>query len=101
VLVILLPIAAFVAAGFEHAVANMYFISVGLLIKQFAAADFWQMVNSMPDAYSNLGLVGFARNLLAVTLGNIAGGAVLVAGAYWLLYRRPREWRIRQPRRIR
>ena len=101
VLVILLPIAAFVAAGFEHAVANMYFIGFGLLIKQFAAADFWQLVQSTPEAYPNLGLAGFARNLLAVTLGNIAGGAVLVAGVYWLLYRRPQELTMRGFRRIR
>ena len=45
-IVIVLPIAAFVAAGFEHAVANMYFIGFGLLIKQFAAADFWHLVQS-------------------------------------------------------
>ena len=100
-IVILLPIAAFVAAGFEHAVANMYFIGFGLLIKQLAAADFWHLVQSTPDAYPNLGLAGFARNLLAVTLGNIAGGAVLVAGVYWLLYRRPQELTMRGFRRFR
>src|SRR3954465_11848606 len=98
VLVILLPIAAFVAAGFGPAVANMCFIGFGLLIKQFAAADFWHLVQSTPEAYPNLGLVGFARNLLAVTLGNIAGGAVLVAGVYWLLYHHPRDLMVREPR---
>jgi formate transporter len=79
----------------------MYFIGYGLLIKQFAAADFWQMVQLTPEAYSSLGLAGFACNLLAVTLGNIAGGAVLVAGVYWLLYRRPQELTMREPWRTR
>jgi formate transporter len=98
VIVILLPIAAFVAAGFEHAVANMYFIGFVLLIKQAAAEGFWQAVRLGPEAFPNLGLAGFAHNLLAVTIGNIAGGAVLVAGVYWLLYRRPRELMVRESR---
>ena len=86
--VIVLPIAAFVAAGFEHAVANMYFIPFGLMIMAGAADGFWQTVRLDPAAFVRLDLVGAARNLLAVTIGNVAGGAVLVAGAYWLLYRR-------------
>jgi formate transporter len=97
VLVIMLPIAAFVAAGFEHAVANMYFIGFGLLIKQAAAEGFWHAVRLESEAFPNLSLAGFAHNLLAVTIGNIAGGAVLVAGVYWLLYRRPRELMVREP----
>jgi formate transporter len=89
-LVTVLPIAAFVAAGFEHAVANMYFIGFGLLLKTAAADAFWQTAQLEPDGFPALGLAGFARNLAAVTIGNVAGGAMLVAGAYWLLYRRPR-----------
>lgn len=90
VLLIMLPIAAFAASGFEHAVANMYFIPFGLLIKGGAAPAFWQAIHSSPDNFAALSLGGFAHNLAAVTLGNIFGGAVLVAGAYWLLYLRPR-----------
>jgi len=97
VIVIVLPIAAFVAAGFEHAVANMYFISFGLMIKGMAGEGFWQAVRLGPEAFPELGFVSFALNLLAVTIGNVAGGAVLVAGIYWLLYRRPRE----SPQRLR
>jgi formate transporter len=89
-LVTVLPIAAFVAAGFEHAVANMYFIGYGLLLKTGAAGAFWRTVQLEPDSFSALGIAGFAQNLLAVTIGNVVGGAMLVAGAYWLLYRRPR-----------
>jgi formate/nitrite transporter len=91
--VVVLPIAAFVAAGFEHAVANMYFLAFGLFIKGFAADGFWQVVGLRPDGFPHLALAGAARNLVAVTLGNVVGGAVFVAGVYWLLYRRPRERR--------
>ena len=87
-IVTVLPVAAFVAAGFEHAVANMYFIPFGMMIKVGAAPDFWQAVRLDPAAFTRLDLVGAARNLVAVTIGNVAGGAMLVAGVYWLLYRR-------------
>lgn len=87
-LVIMLPIAAFVAAGFEHAVANMYFIPFGLMIKAVAADSFWQATRLEAASFAALDMVGAVRNLVAVTLGNILGGAVLVAGVYWLLYRR-------------
>ena len=76
------------ARGFEHAVANMYFIPLGLLIKAGAEEGFWQAVRLDPAAFGALDMAGAARNLAAVTLGNITGGALLVAGAYWLLYRR-------------
>lgn len=87
-LVVVLPIAAFVAAGFEHAVANMYFIPFGLLIKAAAAEGFWQAIRVEPASFAALDMFGAVRNLAAVTLGNIVGGAFLVAGVYWLLYRR-------------
>jgi formate transporter len=90
-LVTVLPIAAFVAAGFEHAVANMYFIGFGLLVKAAAPDAFWATVQLEPERFPVLSLAGFAHNLTAVTIGNVAGGAMLVAGAYWLLYRRPRR----------
>lgn len=89
--VVMLPIAAFVAAGFEHAVANMYFIPFGLLIKAGAAEGFWQAARLDPAAFAALDMAGAVRNLLAVTLGNVVGEAVLVAGVYWLLYRRGRR----------
>jgi formate/nitrite transporter len=90
-LLTMLPVAAFAASGFEHVVANMYFISFGLLIKLQAAPAFWQAVHSSPEGFAGLSLVGFANNLAAVTIGNVIGGAVLVGGVYWLLYLRPRH----------
>ena len=88
VIVIMLPIAAFVAAGFEHAVANMYVLGFGLMVKTAAADSFWQAIGLQPDAFPQLGLAGLAHNLAAVTIGNVVGGAFLVAGVYWVLYRR-------------
>jgi len=89
-LLVMLPIAAFVAAGFEHAVANMYFIPFGLLIQHGATEAFWQSVRLHPGAFGALTLIGAVCNIAAVTLGNVLGGSVLVAGVYWVLYRRER-----------
>jgi formate transporter len=85
VILTVLPIAAFVAAGFEHAVANMCFIGFGLMVKHMASDTFWDMTHATPAMFPSLTLTGFAANLAAVTIGNIVGGAVLVAGVYWLL----------------
>ncbi len=81
VIAIVFPISAFVAAGFEHSVANMYFIPLGILLKDsvVAKAGF--------DAAS-LNWSGFAGNLIPVTLGNIIGGSVMVALVYYTIYRR-------------
>jgi len=87
ILAIIPPIAAFVAAGFEHSVANMYFISIGLLVK--TDDDFVASLDPAPDL-SRLGWGSFfAENLLPVTIGNIIGGAVMVGAVYWLVYLRP------------
>lgn len=90
ILSIIFPITAFVAAGFEHSVANMYFIPMGLLIKTGAPAEFWTQIGTTAAAYENLTWGNFLlRNLLPVTLGNIIGGAILVGLAYWFIYLRP------------
>lgn len=71
VLVIVFPISAFVALGFEHSIANMYLIPIGVL--------------QGPGAFP---VVGFLGNLIAVTAGNIIGGGVFVALVYWAVYLR-------------
>lgn len=77
---ILFPISAFVAAGFEHSIANLYFIPLGMLLRD-GLAD--------PVAGAEaIGWVGMARNLVPVILGNLVGGSVLVALVYHLIYRR-------------
>jgi len=90
-LAIVPPIAAFVAAGFEHSIANMYFIPVAILIRNGAAESFWANVPNPPSAYAGITWEAFLlRNLLPVTLGNIVGGAVLVGITYWFIYLRPK-----------
>lgn len=74
ILAIIFPIAAFVALGFEHSVANMYFIPLGWLLE----AD-------------GVTLASFLGNLIPVTLGNIVGGSVFVALVYWMIYLRNPE----------
>jgi formate transporter len=86
---IVFPIAAFVASGFEHCIANMYFIPIALFIKQLAPASFWQTTGLNPADYGSLNWSAFfVNNLLPVTIGNIIGGVVLVGAAYWLIYLR-------------
>jgi formate/nitrite transporter len=86
---ILLPVSAFVTAGFEHSVANMYFVPLGFLLAWFGPEA---LVASGPgaEAAAALSMVGFARNLAAVTLGNVIGGGVLVGAVYWFIYLRRR-----------
>jgi formate transporter len=91
VLAVVFPVSAFVAAGFEHSVANMYFIPLGLFIKEVAPAALWSQISAMPTDFSGLTWSAFLFSLIPVTLGNIVGGAVLVGGVYWFVYLRPRD----------
>ena len=88
VLAVVPPIAAFVAAGFEHSIANVYFVPFALLVTWL---DPGFVVASGLDIRA-LSWGGFlARNLAPVTLGNVIGGALLVGGVYWFVYLRPRS----------
>ena len=71
ILAIIFPISAFVALGFEHSVANMYFIPLGMLLSG-----------------GDITVIDFINNLIPVTLGNIVGGGLLVAIVYWSIYLR-------------
>lgn len=71
ILAVLFPVTAFVALGFEHSIANWFFLPYGYLLES----------GSVPIA-------GALQNLLAVTLGNLVGGSLLVAGVYWSAYLR-------------
>ena len=87
---VLFPISAFVAAGFEHSIANMYFLPLGLFVKSGATDAFWHTTGATAGDYPNLTWSAAAfDNIAPVTLGNIFGGAVMVGLVYWLVYRRP------------
>ena len=90
ILAITPPIAAFVAMGFEHSVANMYFIPAGLLIRAFGSDAFWRSIEKAPADYATLDIGGLVGNLVPVTLGNIVGGTILVGAVYWIVYLRGR-----------
>jgi formate/nitrite transporter len=86
ILAIIPPIAAFVAAGFEHSVANMYFIPAGLLIKE---DDAWLAGLDLAPDLSGLTWTGFlVDNLVPVTIGNVVGGTIMVGALYWFVYLR-------------
>lgn len=72
IMAILLPVAAFVAMGFEHSIANWFFLPFGFLL----------------DSQGSISLPGAVRNIIMVTAGNIVGGAVQVGAVYWFAYSR-------------
>jgi len=78
---VIFPISAFVAAGFEHSIANMYVIPLAMMLKASGAA--------LPPGGEAIGLLGLAHNLVPVIAGNLVGGSVLVALVYHVVYRRP------------
>jgi formate/nitrite transporter len=92
ILAILFPVTAFVAAGFEHSVANMYFIPMGLLIKGVAPPSFWSAIGKTVADYAALTWGAFLlKNLVPVTIGNVIGGAGFVGLVYWFVYLRPQK----------
>jgi formate transporter len=89
ILAIVPPITAFVAAGFEHSIANMYYLPIALFIKAGAPASFWTAIGKTAADYPNLTWDRFlVNNLLPVTIGNIIGGALMVGAVYWFVYLR-------------
>lgn len=85
ILAIIFPITGFVAMGFEHSIANMYFIPAAIVAQ--TNPDIMQLIAESVDL-SNLNIAGFANNLLPVTLGNIVGGSFFVGLIYWFIYLR-------------
>ena len=75
----LLPVMGFMAAGFEHCVANMFFLPYAMMLQATGVAS------------GSVDLAGVLHNLSAATLGNLVGGVVLVGASYWFVYGRGRE----------
>jgi formate transporter len=87
VIAVTMPIALFVASGFEHSVANMFMIPLGVLIRSTAGTDFWDASGLAPEAFTDLTWQAFLMdNLLPVTLGNIVGGGVMIGVLYWTVF---------------
>ena len=84
IVALILPVSAFIAAGFEHCVANMYFLPLAWLLTQ---------TGGVPAGFdaSAITLGGIVHNLVPVTLGNIVGGAGLVGAVYWIIYRAAKQ----------
>ena len=95
IIAVIFPITAFVASGFEHCVANMYFIPMGMSLKSNALVlTAAEVMQDSPLLLDNLTLSGFiVKNLIPVTLGNILGGSVLVGIVYWSVYLREFSFR--------
>ena len=86
---IMFPVSAFVAAGFEHSIANMYFIPMGLVLR--ANEEIVAAAHLPARELASLNLTGLSMNLAASTLGNVVGGSVLVGLVYWFVYLAPGE----------
>lgn len=88
VLVIIPPIAAFVAAGFEHSIANLYLLPFALAVKQWAGPEFWAATGSVAGNYPLLDAGRVLHNIVVTTMGNLVGGSLLVGVVYWFVYLR-------------
>jgi len=80
IMAVLFPVSAFVTVGFEHSIANWFFLPYGLAL----------------DAQNTVSITGAVKNIAAVSAGNIIGGTLLVAGVYWLAYLRGEKRRERK-----
>ena len=89
---ILFPISAFVALGFEHSVANMFFLPMGLLVKEYAPDEFWELAGREAGDFPDITVANVVvDNLIPVTIGNVIGGSVMVGLVYWAVYLRGRN----------
>jgi formate/nitrite transporter len=90
VMVIVPPIAAFVAAGFEHSIANLYLLPYGLVIKAWSGPEFWAAIGQSASDHSALNVTGALHNIAIASVGNLVGGSLMVGAVYWFVYLRRR-----------
>ncbi|WP_319533232.1 formate transporter FocA [uncultured Cohaesibacter sp.] len=89
-LAVVLPVAMFVAAGFEHSIANMFQIPMAIFTKMRVDDTFWVEAGRAASDFDALTWSNFLiNNLIPVTIGNIIGGGLLVGWFYWFIYLRP------------
>lgn len=85
VLAMILPVAMFVASGFEHSIANMFMIPMALVIKSCASPEFWTAAQVSIEQFDILTVENlFTKNLIPVTLGNIVGGLMVGLPFWWM-----------------
>jgi formate transporter len=90
-MVIVPPIAAFVAAGFEHSIANLYLLPYALAIKAWGVPEFWTQIGQTAASYPELTVGAALHNIFVATIGNLVGGSLMVGGVYWFVYLRRRS----------
>lgn len=90
VLAATMPVALFVACGFEHCVANMFMVPLGIAIREGAGPEFWAATGLDAAKFTNITWANFvSENLIPVTLGNIVGGGVMIGILYWTIFQFP------------
>ncbi|QYJ80067.1 formate transporter FocA [Shewanella acanthi] len=83
-LLLVLPVTMFVSSGFEHSIANLFMVPLGIAINTFASPEFFNLLGVTQSQFADLTLANFIlNNLIPVTLGNIVGGGVIVGLGYW------------------
>lgn len=88
----ILPVAMFVSSGFEHCVANMFMVPMGIAIQTFASDAFWVQIGVDASQFADLNVYQFiTANLIPVTLGNIVGGAGFIGLSNWWIFSRPKQ----------
>ena len=87
IVAMLLPIGMFVASGFEHSIANMFLIPLGIMIRDYAPDEFCYITQTTANNFPSLTVSNLVTdNLIPVAIGNIIGGSVLVSITYWIIY---------------
>ncbi|OQX40074.1 MAG: formate transporter FocA [Oceanospirillales bacterium LUC14_002_19_P2] len=88
-LAMILPVAAFIAAGFEHSIANMYLLPMGWMVHNLGDAAFWQGIGMTPADFPHITLHNMIfNNIIPATIGNIIGGGILVGLSNWFVFLR-------------
>lgn len=92
---VILPVAMFVSSGFEHCIANMFMVPLGIAISHFADVSFYHSIGVARSQFVDLTIHNFIfKNLIPVTLGNIVGGGVVIALGNWLIEQSPAKSRL-------
>ena len=87
ILIMIFPIGMFVASGFEHSVANMFMIPMGIVLQEFSIPEFQSVVDVAK--YSDLTVYNFIfSNLIPVTIGNIIGGGMMIGLYNWFIWKK-------------